>query len=363
MKRPWLLRLTAIAVGIVAGFVLLELGLRLAFDFPQPQFFAIHETLGLYSRPNADGYNTMEGRGHVTINSAGLRDSEFSIERNSKKRIVVLGDSFTQALQVDLQDTFHGLLEADYSHDIEIYSFGMAGYGTAQAYLAYETLAKNYDPDVVVLAFYPGNDIQDNSKELSQGYPRPYFIFDDGKLVLDTSFRNSSKFHRSPLIYSAYYFLTDNFLTFALLDKIRYTVGWNENSKAALMDNDSLIYGPQTRAETDAWLITELLIQKLAESVTRDGGVFVLFVLDSIPQQLDTKRDPFYVETRLGSLCRARSFLCVFMGPAAVRQFQNTRVPIHGFDGNNRGHWNKAGHQLAHDVLRQALEENGIISK
>src|SRR5271170_3768422 len=54
-----------------------------------------------------------------------------------------------------------------------------------------------YSPDVVVLTFYPGNDVSDNMRELPGARPRPYFHLDKDKLLIDNSFRQKPRFRYS----------------------------------------------------------------------------------------------------------------------------------------------------------------------
>ncbi|HVT18767.1 MAG TPA: hypothetical protein VHQ90_21610 [Thermoanaerobaculia bacterium] len=52
----------------------------------------------------------------------------------------------------------------------------MAGYGTAQELLTLRHEVWRYAPDLVLLAFYTGNDVRNNERRLEQDPSRPYFI-------------------------------------------------------------------------------------------------------------------------------------------------------------------------------------------
>ena len=362
----------AIALGLISlstffALAVAELILRQFYKFPQPQFLTIDPIVGHRLRPSVEGYFTGEGQGFVQINKHGFRDDEYSLERNNKKRIAVLGDSMTEADQVDLEQTFHGLLEAEFADSVEVLNFGVRGYSTGQEFLMYKHFVRQFRPDIVVLAFYPGNDIQDNNKELSGGYPRPYFSFGQGGLELDDSFRTSPKQVRPRFIYQVYYFLTDHSIIFSLLDRLRYRTGLNEAAqhhrvaREQLQVDSDLIYAPTADKHLEAWSLTERLILELANEVKKDDAEFILFVLDSMPSQLTTINNKYYVEERLGELCRNNELLCSFMASTAIDYYLTSGKALHGFDGGNVGHWNQEGHQVAFTVLREALIENELI--
>src|SRR5207253_4628700 len=136
------------------------------------------------------------------VNSEGLRDREHSKTKPPNTlRIAILGDSMTEALQVPVQYTFWHILEHDLAackslggRQVEVMNFGVSGYGTAQELLTYRHWGAAYSPDVTVLAFYPGNDVRNNSKELEPNKLRPFFKLRGGNLVLDDLFLRDSQY-------------------------------------------------------------------------------------------------------------------------------------------------------------------------
>ena len=51
---------------------------------------------------------------------------------------------------------------------------GVSGYGTASEYLWYREVGRQFHPDVVLLSFYPGNDVRNNSPTLEPTFRPAY---------------------------------------------------------------------------------------------------------------------------------------------------------------------------------------------
>jgi hypothetical protein len=104
-------------------------------------------------------------RHHVRINAAGYRDRERSYaQAGSTPRVVVLGDSFTEALQVSLPETFAQRLEA--ALGTEVLNLGVSGYSTDNELRLFRTRAAGYRPTIVLLIFFVGNDVLENGAML-----------------------------------------------------------------------------------------------------------------------------------------------------------------------------------------------------
>jgi GDSL-like Lipase/Acylhydrolase. len=115
-------------------------------------------------------------------------------------RVAVLGDSFTEAIHVPVEQTFWSKLERKLGNceavkgrkNVEVINFGVQGYSTAQELMMLRKKVWDYSPDIVILAFFIGNDVINNSPKLEYDRYRPFFAYDaSGKLVPDMSFRQS----------------------------------------------------------------------------------------------------------------------------------------------------------------------------
>src|SRR6267143_6696372 len=97
--------------GLFVGLLICEIGLRVV-GFSSPLFTMTDPYRGISLRPDAEGWWREEGNAYVRINSAGLRDREHAKQKPPNTfRIAVLGDSFAEARQVPIEDTFWAMLE------------------------------------------------------------------------------------------------------------------------------------------------------------------------------------------------------------------------------------------------------------
>ncbi len=118
----------------------------------------------LKPRLRAD-YRTGEYATPVDGNALGFRDIEHPVERPpGTVRVLVLGDSMTEALQVVWPDLYtqrlRGLLQARLDEvDVEIIRLAVGGYGFVHHYAAWRAYGRRYQPDLVLIAACP-NDIE-----------------------------------------------------------------------------------------------------------------------------------------------------------------------------------------------------------
>jgi len=113
---------------------------------PNPQIGHVHQ-------PNSR--STLMGV-EVNINSDGLRDAEYPIARDGKRRIIFLGDSLTFGWGVEKSKTFEETLERQLSQraPTEIINFGAGNYNTVQEVGLFIDKGLKYRPDQVVVFFF-----------------------------------------------------------------------------------------------------------------------------------------------------------------------------------------------------------------
>jgi hypothetical protein len=128
------------------------------------------------------------GGGRVTLNARGYRGRDLALpKRPERTRVVVLGDSIAFGYGVADEETFPHLLDAR-DNGIEVLNLGVEGYGPGQELLVLRHEGLRHEPDVVLLAVCLRNDFVDAvlPVALYDGVtPRPRFLLEDGRLVLD----------------------------------------------------------------------------------------------------------------------------------------------------------------------------------
>jgi lysophospholipase L1-like esterase len=171
-RRPSaLLNLIVLVIAILFCCIAMEVALRVIFahslDFSMEMWkYAVklkrpvaNPDLSFAHAPNRSAF--LMGV-PVSINSEGLRDREFSLEKPpGVYRVMMLGDSTTLGWGVRQEDTAAKLLErklneglpAGFNH-VEVINTGVGNYDTVQEVTYYETIGWKYHPDLVVLVFF-----------------------------------------------------------------------------------------------------------------------------------------------------------------------------------------------------------------
>ena len=175
--RVWGLRLGLGLAGLLAPLLLLEVALRLAGpllpgSYQTASFVETHPAFGRRNHPGQGWKVSPEFTTWIEVNSKGLRGPEVDYAKPvGEMRLLVLGDSFTFAEQVNQDETYTQRLEDRLNATggptrFRVLNAGSNGWGTVNelVYLAEEGL--RYQPDVVVLALYAGNDMSDNYRRV-----------------------------------------------------------------------------------------------------------------------------------------------------------------------------------------------------
>jgi hypothetical protein len=373
------LLLASLCVALVLGEVLLRL-----IDFSYPVFYTYDDIVGVALRPGAEGWNRTEGEAYVKISESGLHDREHPKTKPSNTyRIAVLGDSLAEALQVPVKATFWSILESRVrecgafgARGVEVLNFGVSGYGTAQELLTLEHRASEYAPDMVVLAFYAGNDVRNNSRELEPTRLRPFFRMENGALALDDGFLRDPEYlsYKRTLAARRPFF---DLRTFQLLRRTKVAIeqltraeARSSKGPAAEAGLDEKVFvQPASAAWEDAWDVTERLIVKTRDEAARVGARFLLVSIPvGIQANPDRKiRDEFarslgandllYPDRRLRALADREKIDAVLLAEPFQSYAEKNRIYLHGFTNTapGSGHLNEKGHRLAGELISDRI--------
>lgn len=378
--------------GLFFATLISEVVLRVA-GVSYPTFTKIDPEVGASLRPEAEGWWRREGETYIRINSAGFRDREHPVEKPAGHfRIAVLGDSYAEALQVPLENTFWAIMERELSACRtpgfwipEVLNFGVSGYGTDQELLTLQRKVWRYSPDLVILAMTTGNDIRNNSPVLEGNPKKPYFLLTDGRLEQTFPYRDSIGFHlRQSLPASWFYHLWSSSRITQLLSEaiLRAQAKWKSDTTRgqaaatwAGFDEaglDSAVYKlPEDMTWREAWAVTEALIRSIRDETRAHQVPLVVATLSNSPQvhpDPDVRRafalwlgvsDLFYPDERIKAFSEQEGVAMMTLAPRLQAYAEQHRVFLHGFpnSGLGRGHWNEVGHRVAGQLLAERVCE------
>jgi hypothetical protein len=320
--------------------------------------------------------NVKEFEVEVAFNRWGWRDRNHDLDKPpGTYRIVVIGDSYVEAKEVRLEDGFPRRLEAGLrerlgADSVEVVALGQGGTGTRWQLQFLRDPGLSFDPDLVVLGFFPGNDILENSDELGPDYLRwldevykPYVIapkiaIHDRLLIFEGSWLNRFVVDRALRLYTRYAHLFH-----------------------AGLEREDLIYGtevyrrgPDDAVWREAWERTEGYVVAMRDLATAHGAEFLVVLVHSI-QVPGFSPDAFLSGThgdldlleparRVRELCEREGIEVVDLEPALTRHLERTGERYYWrYDA----HWNETGHRIAAEVLVEALaprvgEASGAVS-
>jgi len=335
-------RLLLVLFGLTVGLLLAEGAARVRERFRCQSYCALYCDLnsfcGWWHASDVRGWcqlcigGRVEWRTYGRYNRRGLRDDrDIPYEPDGSFRILVLGDSFTEAHQVD--PPFTALLErrlnaaAGRGRRFEVLNAGVSNWGTDNALLYFRSEGRKYRPDLVLLAFYTGNDVMDNYRQVlappwGVRADKPYFELRAGRLVL-RHIPLPAEPRRDRVIRRLQHFLVARSALYRLLPSrppSRRGVARAAPAPArALPGQIFLTETPEPYRV--AWRITRGLVLALRAAVEAHGGRFAVVIVNS------------------------REEVCA--GFDAFRaEFGETEAGFFGLDY----HWTPAGHELASQV-------------
>ena len=271
---------------------------------------------------------------------------------------------------------------------VEVLNFGVSGFSTARELILPQKHVWQYSPDVIVLLDTPGNDVRDNSRTLNKfaGQPLPYFVYRDGKLVLDDSLlaaRNRSlafRFRESfagksfnwvqshVRLLGLIYTVREAYQTSSKIsDSRKQQVGTVTSTGEPGLDSE-VFREPVNPDWNDAWRVTDGLIVQMSDEVRAKGAKF-LVVTGSTGIQVSPDaaarqqymdrlgiRSLFYPDQRIKALGDREGFNVFNLAPVLAEYASRNKVFLHGA-GNTKGagHWNEIGHRLAGELIAQEL--------
>lgn len=327
-RRRWLFRLICVTLPLfllAVGSVMIlarnewivwdERGLR----FQQPPLllkepgwkktghvYLFDPILGWRNRPSWKA--TTNGK-PLTINSLGLRGPECNLDKHADCfRVLALGDSFGWGYGVGDEEVFSSVLQqkcsTQFEQPVEVLNASVSGWGTDQQYLYLKNEGVHFQPDLVVLLFFPVNDIENNSHSSQYGMNKPMFwsrrLRDPKPVAKPGGLKSTKRYTGNPVK-----------LTIAIVEAMADECNAIDSELLVLKFGEYLFPGNEAMRESS---------QMLAESIDSIGEDVTFIDLDEMYQ---------------------------------AQSISSARL----ISGNDDGHWNAFGHQFTADVIFDFLEQ------
>ncbi|MCI0390235.1 MAG: SGNH/GDSL hydrolase family protein [Acidobacteria bacterium] len=397
--RNFAKKLLLILFSTFFGLAICEIGLRLLGYKYSGSTWTSDPLVGVSLRPGASAWEVDEGVAWTRINSHGYRDLERTVTKpQGVYRVAVLGDSCTEARQVDMDKTFTSLAEAELNRrhcsgerQVEVLNFGIGGVGTGQELLLLRERVWKFNPDMIVLQFLASNDLFNNYRALNISAPHkaPYFLLRNGKLELDESFRQGRAYdptyiklkglgadimNRSVLLQLVYKLsrVHAQRKELARLNDVGQTKAPSDpNAPPPEYPSFLSFLPPSIPSMVEAWQVTEALILELGKEA---GSHHAPLLIMTMPANIQIQPDPNaqeayrakykiesleYADDRVERHARANGIPVLPLSKPLLEEARRTGTYMAGFANTapNSGHLNERGHVVVARELVQAVCE------
>jgi hypothetical protein len=364
-RNAWLLNGILVLVSLAAALALTEVTVR--FVAPQPTGLSHQDRYGLAMHyPGITRYLPQYGH-DVSFNSIGMRDREHVVEKPAGVfRVLLLGDSFMEALQVPFEASLPSLLERGLvertGRRVEVVNAGVSGWGTDDELRYLTRYGLRYQPDLVLVAMTLHNDISDNLRE-------EWHTLRDGVLVEQPVVPMSSLRYKTAQLKA---FIATHFQLYQLWRKVRHRgeirqIGRQLNSHVV-----QLFHEPTPEKIAIGVELTDHLLAAIRDT-TRASGGHVAVVLLPLKYQLSDSTFARFVQSagmpaqamQIGKPQQMITRITDSLGIPVIDLLPRFRhwtadsaAPLYlEWDG----HWNEAGHRLAAEVVTEGLLRAGEV--
>lgn len=310
--------LVLITASVLVFFAGLEIALRL-INHPRTEakILCLDAIIGNVYCPNLNERldNLYGSTQQVSTNSLGMADREYPLAKPAGTlRIALLGDSLTASLYLPQERKFKTLWEQaltkSLGRPVEIMNFAVDGMGTWEQLQMFHLRARQFQPDMVILGFFWGNDTWNNLASRDRGRANP----------LRDEYAEPGWLMRTRVAHRAgIRWMWNNSAAFQFLDRLKARIQTQqsyERAQAAAKQVEvqaapvaapapAQATAPAAPAQNDpayawnaqAWQLTRELMLKLKAETLATGSALLVFQLPMLAQ-LDKSRPLPYRELR-----------------------------------------------------------------
>jgi hypothetical protein len=365
MRLGALVNAGLVAVGLLFALAVGEVAVRV-MNLEPPALWEFNRTIGWSYQPGLrTWYSSPEFNSWVEINSRGLHDREHPYGKPAGVyRILLLGDSFTAALEVPFESSFARRLEKRLNEKapgrFEVINAGVGGFSTVNELLMFREEGAKYRPDLVLLCFVDA-DIRDNFHLTADATVpgSPYFVLADGKLELQhhpTGVMTSAKrlVGRLRVVRLAY-------RMWASFGPGRAEADPTDEGGSHRLSMNTLYSETRPPEWAQAIAITRALMTQLDREVSAAGGRLAIVSLGSMEGEAIRRKagkPELGPERELGELFESLRIPHVF-SVGCLYDEETARGQVIRFKRDR--HLNVHGHQMVARHVEGLLAENGLL--
>jgi lysophospholipase L1-like esterase len=364
-------KLALLVASLTVALLAAEAGVRLLAPH-SPSLLVTDRRVGKRFLPGFAGrVYVPECSCHVELrfNRDGLRgpDRPHAVPPGAR-RIALVGDSMVAAVATAEERTLASLLERRLRGSrpepgFEVINAGVSSSSTGSELALYREVLAAYSPELVVLVFWVGNDLADNSAELTSA-PRLYFDLDREGRLRQLPFG----FEPNPL---GEWLDRNSALYVWQKSALRQARASLRAARPALEAVELVFASPEPAAVAHAWAITGALLEAFSREAAARGSRLALVAAPAPVQVYDDlwtelaeraarsglalERD--HPERRLAAFCRAAGIPFLALAPSfrAHAPHRDSRRRDEQLYYEGRFHWNDAGNALAAEAVHELV--------
>ncbi len=322
----------------------------------------------------------------VEYNGLGFRGPEIPYEKpDDVYRILMVGDSFIEAREVDYAETVYaqlGQMLADSrtadGRRIEVFGLGATGWGTLQAYLYYHHEGARFDPDMVIHFFFI-NDVADNHPAFFYSDRDIDFVVgEDGvQIIRDGVAPEEQTVNPGARWLDALPPVLSDTATIGLIRQVinppREVVTLAGTLAQVHPQNYIFVHQPEIDGYAEGWRRTQRAYEIWTAEAESNGAELMVLAIDISLERI-TELATYFSEEQDGwlwdvdlpykrlaetldplgvPLVLTREYYAAFAETLGERPYDALFIP-------GDGHWNADGHRATAQLLADTLREIGI---
>ncbi|MFS4491336.1 SGNH/GDSL hydrolase family protein [Maribacter sp. 2308TA10-17] len=351
---------------LIVLLLLLELFFRVVIPAADPpmDFFDEKELIYRFdTNSKKEGVFTIgkaaQQRGQWRINNYGWNSPIDYTTQREKPLIAIIGDSYIEAYQVDVDKSYPSLLRNELKSNYDVYSFGKSGAPLSE-YLNYSRyIKKHFNPDTFIFNVVH-NDFDENISELNPEVKHMLTLnINDSTITENLPKPNKSfkQYNWKKRMLNKSAFIRYLYINLHIDRTIR-NFGKKDNGQKKFNANIEV-----TKAIENKGLIIQSVDYILAKLYEENPGKRIIFVIDAprndIYNNTLENSSILFLNEILEKHCSKYNFEYFDLTQPMNNDYKKNQIQ---FNSELDGHWNEYGHDFISKQIRTYLKTSSEIA-